>query len=163
MLTRVESETESTPVLQSCFSVPSLLASLVSKCRPLMGVLCSSRFPTFMITATSVTTLDWVPERVSPPLESLLNYRPKNLDVGLKRVKVAQSCPTLCDPKELYSLGNAPHQNTGVGSHSLLQGIFPIQGSNPGLPHYRQILYQLSHQGSPKRVIIYKSSPNTDS
>ena len=42
-----------------------------------------------------------------------------------------------------------PGQNTGVGSRSLLQGIFPTQGSNPGLPHCRQILYQLSHQGSP--------------
>ena len=42
-----------------------------------------------------------------------------------------------------------PGQNTGVGSHSLLQGIFPTQGLNPGLPHCRQILYQLSHQGSP--------------
>ena len=36
------------------------------------------------------------------------------------------------------------------GSLSLLQGIFPTQGSNPSLPHYRQILYHLSHQGSPK-------------
>jgi len=44
---------------------------------------------------------------------------------------------------------NSPGQNTGVGSHYLLQGIFPTQGSNPGLPHCRQILYQLSHQGSP--------------
>ena len=35
-------------------------------------------------------------------------------------------------------------------SFSLLQGIFPSQGSNPGLPHYRQILYQLSHKGSPR-------------
>ena len=39
--------------------------------------------------------------------------------------------------------------STGVGSHSLLQGIFPTQGSNPGFPHCRQILYQLSYQGSP--------------
>ena len=45
---------------------------------------------------------------------------------------------------------NSPGQNTGVGSRSLLQGIFPTQGSNPGLPHCRQILYQLSHQGSLK-------------
>ena len=37
----------------------------------------------------------------------------------------------------------------GVGSLSLLQGIFPTQGSNPGLLHYRRILYQLSYQGSP--------------
>ena len=43
-----------------------------------------------------------------------------------------------------YSLG----QNTGVGSLSLLQGIFPTQGSKPSLPHCRQILYQLSHKGS---------------
>ena len=49
----------------------------------------------------------------------------------------------------LYSPWNSPGQNTGVGSHSLLQEIFPTQGSNPGLPHCRQILYQLSHQGSP--------------
>ena len=46
----------------------------------------------------------------------------------------------------LYSPWNSPGQNTGVGSFSLLQGIFPTQGSNPGLPHCRQILYQLSHQ-----------------
>ena len=45
---------------------------------------------------------------------------------------------------------NFPGWNTGVGSRSLLQGIFPMQGSNPRtLPHCRRILYQLSHQGSP--------------
>ena len=44
---------------------------------------------------------------------------------------------------------NFPGQNTGVGSLSLLQGIFPTQGSNPGLPHCRWILYQLSHKRSP--------------
>ena len=53
-------------------------------------------------------------------------------------------------PHGLYSPWNSPDQNTGVGSLSLLQGIFPTQGSNPGLLHYRQILYQLSHKGSPK-------------
>ena len=47
----------------------------------------------------------------------------------------------------LYSPWNSPGQNTGVGSLSLLQGIFPTQGSNPGLLHCRQILYQLSHKG----------------
>ena len=50
----------------------------------------------------------------------------------------------------LYSPRNSPGQNTGVGSLSLLQGIFPTQGSNPGLPHCEQILYQLSHRGSPR-------------
>ena len=49
-----------------------------------------------------------------------------------------------------YSAWNSPGQNTGVGSHSLLQEIFPTQGSNPGLLHHRQILYQLIHQGSPQ-------------
>ena len=52
-------------------------------------------------------------------------------------------------PHGLYSPWNSSGQNTGVGSHSLLQGIFPTQGSNPGLPHCRQILYQLSRRRSP--------------
>ena len=43
-----------------------------------------------------------------------------------------------------------PGKNTRVGCHFLLQGIFPTQGSNPGLLHYRQILYWLSNKGSPK-------------
>ena len=47
-----------------------------------------------------------------------------------------------------YSPWNSPGQNTGVGGLSLLQGIVPTQGSKPGVPHCRQILYQLSHQGS---------------
>ena len=49
----------------------------------------------------------------------------------------------------LCSPWNSPGQKNGMGSCSLLQGIFPTQGSNPGLPHCRQILYQLSHKGSP--------------
>ena len=53
-------------------------------------------------------------------------------------------------PHVLYSPWNYPGQNTGVGSLSLLQGIFPTQGSNPGLLHCRWILYQLSHKGSPR-------------
>ena len=53
-------------------------------------------------------------------------------------------------PHGLYSPWNFPGQNAGVGSLSLLQGIFPTQGSNPGLLHCRQILYQLSHKRSPE-------------
>ena len=60
--------------------------------------------------------------------------------------EVAQSCSTLCDPKA------SPGQNTGGGSLSLLQGIFPTQGLNPSFPHFRQILYLLSHQGSPRKL-----------
>ena len=52
-------------------------------------------------------------------------------------------------PHGLYSPGNSPGQNTLVGSLSLLQGIFPTQELNSGLLHYRRILYQLSHKGSP--------------
>ena len=72
-------------------------------------------------------------------------------------VLVAQSCQTLSDPMNCSPPGlrllcpwNSPGKNTGVGSHSILQGIFPTQGSNLGLPHCRQILYHLSHQGNPK-------------
>ena len=65
---------------------------------------------------------------------------------------VAQFCPTLCDlmdrsPPGFSAHGDSPGMNTGVGCHSPLQGIFPTQGSNPGLPHFRRILYHLSHQG----------------
>ena len=55
-------------------------------------------------------------------------------------------------PHGLYSPWNSPGQNTGVGSLSLLQGIFPTQGLNPGLPNCRRILYQLSHKGSPRQI-----------
>ena len=63
-------------------------------------------------------------------------------------------CPSLCDlhglqPARVLCPWNSPGKNTGVGSHSLLQGIFPTQGWNPGLLHCRRILYHLSHQGSP--------------
>ena len=63
------------------------------------------------------------------------------------KCEISQSCLTLCNPHELYSLWNSSGQNTGVGSFSLLQGIFPTQGSNPNLPHCRWILYQLGYQG----------------
>ena len=48
--------------------------------------------------------------------------------------------------------GDSSGKNTAVGCHALLQGIFPTQGSNVGLLHCRQILYQLSHQGSPGKT-----------
>ena len=50
-------------------------------------------------------------------------------------------------PHVLYSPWNSPGQNTGVGSLSLLQGIFPTQGLNPGLPHCRRILLPAEPQG----------------
>ena len=55
-------------------------------------------------------------------------------------------------PRGLYSPWNFPGQNTGVSSLFLLQGIFPTQGSNPGLPHCKRIIYQLSHKRSPRKI-----------
>ena len=69
---------------------------------------------------------------------------------------VAQLCWTLCNLMDCP--WNSPHQNTGVGSLSLLQRIFPTQGSNPDLPHCRWILYQLSHKGSP-RILEWVAYP----
>ena len=62
---------------------------------------------------------------------------------------VAQSCLTLCNPMDCSPPGpsvhrDSPGKNTRVGCHTLLQDIFPTQGSNPGLPHCGQILYHLS-------------------
>ena len=64
----------------------------------------------------------------------------------------SESCSVVSDslrPHGLCSPWNSPGQNTGVGSLSLLQGIFPTQRLNPALLHCRRILYQLSHKGSP--------------
>ena len=66
------------------------------------------------------------------------------------KVKVSQLMSNSFWPHGLYSPWNSPEQNTGVDSLSLLQGIFPTQGLNQGLPHCRWILYQLSHKGSPR-------------
>ena len=95
-----------------------------------------------------------------------------------QRVRVAQSSLTLCNPVDYTLRGilqaRIPEQvavpfsrgsfqprdslpaelpgkpkNTGLGSRSFLQGICPTQGSNPGLPHCRRVLYHLSHKGSP--------------
>ena len=77
----------------------------------------------------------------------------------------ALSCSVMFDslqlhglqPARLLCLWNSPGQNTGVGSHVLLQGIFPTQGSNLGLLHCRQILHHLNHQGcSPSLYVSAK-------
>ena len=70
-------------------------------------------------------------------------------ELGRSEVKVAQSCLTLCNPMDYTVHENSPGQNTRVDRLSLLQGIFPTQGLNPGLPPCTKILYQLSPLGSP--------------
>ena len=72
-----------------------------------------------------------------------------------------ESCSVVSNslrPHGLHSPWNSPGQNTGVGSLSLLQGIFPTQGSNPGLLDCRWILFQLSHKGSP-RILEWVAYP----
>ena len=71
---------------------------------------------------------------------------------------VAQSCPTLCNPMNYSLAGSSVHgigsagKNTGVGCHALLQGIFPTQGSNPGLPHCRWIFLPSEPPEKPKNT-----------
>ena len=68
--------------------------------------------------------------------------RPNTPPTSLSRVQ-------LCNPMDCSPPGFSVYsKNTGVGCHCFLQGIFPTQGSNPGLLHHRWILYCLSHQGS---------------
>ena len=92
----------------------------------------------------------------------------KNSSISSVLYLVAQLCPTLCNPMD-YSPpgssvhGDSPGKNTGVGCHALLQGIFPTQGSNPGLPHCWWILYCLNHEGRPKILewVVYPFSRGT--
>ena len=75
------------------------------------------------------------------------------IEVEVVCVQISQLCLTLCNPMDCTLPGSSVHgilQNTGVGSLSLLQGIFSTQGLNPGLLHYRWILYQLSPKGNPR-------------
>ena len=102
-----------------------------------------------------------------PPLthlqtsKSVINIKGSLMEKKAQRaikLKVTQSCPTLCDPMGYTVHGILQAQNTGVGSLSLLQGIFPTQGSYPGLPHCRWILYQQSHKGRP-RILEWVADP----
>ena len=85
----------------------------------------------------------------------------QKLEIG--HHKCLTSWKNLCEkcfiwPHGLYSSWNSPGKNTGMGSLSLLQGILPTQGLNPGLPHCRWVLYQLSNQGSP-RILEWVAYP----
>ena len=98
-------------------------------------------------------------------LEYLLFPSPGVLpDPGIKPGSTALQADTLPStppgkrPHGLYSPWNSPCQATGVGSLCFLQGIFPTQESNWGLPHCRRILYQLSHKGSP-RILEWVAYP----
>ena len=126
------------------------------------------------------------PEEHAVQTQTGAGRSPHQVSEGRKG-KVAQSCPTFCDPRGLFmefsrpeyrpfpSPGDLPNpgteprspalqvdflpgepqgkpKKTGVVSLSLLQGIFPTQGLNPGLPRCKWILYQWSHKGSPRKL-----------
>ena len=84
-------------------------------------------------------------------------------DVPCAVLCLSQSCLTLCNSTDCSSPGSSVHgdspgQNTVVHCHAPLKGIFPTQGSNPGLQHCRQILYHLCHQGNP-RILEWLACP----
>ena len=84
----------------------------------------------------------------------LFKYWVPNYGIKDQRI-LSESCLVMSDslrPHGLYSSWNSPGHSMEVGSLSLLQRIFPTQGLNPGLLHCRQILYQLSHKGSPRKL-----------
>ena len=92
-----------------------------------------------------------LPHPQTPPLHWTWIWR------HCMHAKSLQSCLALCDPMDCIPPGSSVHgdspgKNTGGVCHALLQGIFPIQGSNTGLLHCRQTLYHLSYQGSPRTV-----------
>ena len=86
--------------------------------------------------------LKYLPTRVAWTYQPVKRWQPA-WQTGLPRWKWKSLSHVLHIPR------NSPDQNTGMGSHYLPQGIFPTQGSNPGLPHCMRILYQLSHVKNP--------------
>ena len=129
------------PVLLTGFRLPVFHGPVLSACVSLGAILHQPRYT--------------VSPYVSDMIHCIENeFHEDQIWFDLKKgakVKVAWSCLTL-QPCGLYSPWDFQDQNTGVGRLSLLQRIFPIQGSNPGLPHSRWMLYQLSQQGSSRIV-----------
>ena len=86
-----------------------------------------------------------------------------------RKVLAAQSCLTLCNPMNCSLPNCSPlsmefsRQNTGVGCHSLLQSIFPTQGSNLGLLHFRQVLYHWPDKWTKMSIWVHKSNRSTAS
>ena len=82
------------------------------------------------------------------------------INVHLKESESRSVASDSLRPRGLYSSWNSPGQNTGVGTFLFSRGMFPTQRSNPGLPHCRQILYQLSCQESPKCTLVHQYFKN---
>ena len=80
--------------------------------------------------------------------------------VKWSEVRVAQSCPTLCDPMDYTVHGILHARILGWAAFPFSRRLFPTQGSNPGLLHCRWLLYQLSHKGSP-RILEWVAYPSS--
>ena len=109
----------------------------------------------------SLFPLDFKDNPESGNIKSVKQRRiPVHLVSGSTPSKESESCSIMTDSSRTENSSqkkknnNNNNNNPGVGWHSFLQGIFPSQGSNPGLLHYRQFLYHLSQEGSIPRTII---------
>ena len=91
-------------------------------------------------------------------IKLILAYDPAMISFSIYLSESRSVVSDCLRPHGLYSSWNSPDQNTGIGSFSLLQGIFPTQESNQGLPHCRRILHQLNHKGSP-RILEWVAYP----
>ena len=99
-------------------------------------------------------SLGTVPSLLMPINKSYFPIKKRKKELG-QRVRMELYLVALCNhmhcsPPTSSVRGFSPGKNTGVDCHALLQGIFPIQGLNPGLQHCKRNLYWLSHQGSPR-------------
>ena len=108
----------------------------------------SSRWSSWPRDQTQVSHVSCTGKQISLPLAP----------PGKPQIKYCESESGLFATPWIYCPWNSPGQNIGVGSLSLLLGIFPAQGLNPGLPHCRWILYHLSHKGSP-RILEWVTYP----
>ena len=122
--------------------IPPLRESLVSLSPGLWGLQVLASFQTTLGSAN--------PRWALSPLHTGQRLKEDEWDTDTT-LKCRVWLTTLWTIARLLCPWDSPGKNTGVGCHALFQGIFPTQGSNPDLPHCRQILNHLSHQGSPNK------------
>ena len=131
------------------------------KCLAFLPLFKSHKVPTSYLEAFLLLTCFWDHLYSSLKCEAE-TFRKKSLNFFIdQKLEWSESCSVMSDSLWPHWLSwNSPGQNTGVGSLSHFQGIFPTQGSNPGVPNYRQILYQLSHKGNPGTLqyVVYPFS-----